>query len=841
MAQCYGRLAYEGISNNRCWYRDPAQWRACATTVVRVACVTVLVLLLWHTPATALSQRGRNIALGKKCDFGTPPDYPYCTDVERDPYKLTDGIYYGCRWTDKKGTVGWVTNRKRVFLIELDLGQNYPIEQIAFDTAAGKAEVSFPLGVLAFVSTDGQNYRFLGDVINEAPSQEKFINHRFVLGELKGWGRYICLAAVTSGFYLFSDEIEVIEGSHGEKEASYFADVDIPKTGLENFVIQMLDWLRQKNSSLSLLREAQLAVQDRAGLANDETTLRESLAKIDSSRRRVLSTKSVEPAEYFRGPPYRRFERPGFEAVGNMNSKVANGKPILIWPDPRRRLGLFDLPPFPQKDFAIRAEMMQNDIAQVSFVITSASSSPLTLSVEVEVFKGHTTILSTKIMQISQVEAVESFDNKYLEDAILPLDSGQRVSLPPGVTKRIWLSFETRGLNVPAGSYQSEIHVKLGDREIRTIPVMLTVHPLRLPDAMSLHSCNWAYFEEPPLHGLEQVAAKNLSDHYTDVLVANFRWLPFPGQVRKESDTRPLDFAKLEELINWNPGTRLWLIWPALELDLRSRFGATFGSSKWERSFSGWLIQIRDYLASRGIGTDRFAWYWVDEPASDRWEKIVLPASELSKRIDPNMLIWENPNLETLSKYKDQAIRLIDIICPSEPWRNARLLPLCGRMRFPSWSYTVISNKTQDPVSFYRLAAWRSWKHGLGGIGFWQYADKNSMSLSDHVNGVSFGVVYRIKDSLINSIRWEAWCQGITDYQYLTMLRAAVEGEKARKVSPTVLFKARQFLDWAPPRIASQDSLDKPVIDWHPDIYRHDILDLLNKLVGAPEARNGVR
>jgi len=80
-----------------------------------------------------------------------------------------------------------------VKLIDIDLGAAYPIDKVTFDTATGLAsQVTFPAAVLVFASTNGEQYRYLGDVLTESlPQESGMLNHRFVLDQLTGWGRYV--------------------------------------------------------------------------------------------------------------------------------------------------------------------------------------------------------------------------------------------------------------------------------------------------------------------------------------------------------------------------------------------------------------------------------------------------------------------------------------------------------------------------------------------------------------------------------------------------------------------------------------------------------------------------
>ena len=175
---------------------------------------------------------GTNLALGKVVRFDPAPNYDQCSD-DADVRQLCDGVYNGCRWADT-GTVGW-TGLDRVKLIDIDLGATHPIGKVTFDSVTGlSSQVTFPAAVLVFVSTDGQQYRYLRDVLTESLPQEGGMkNHRFTAGGLKGWGRYVRLAVISGGFFLFCDEIEIMQAEHTEEETEFLDPEPIPATGIE--------------------------------------------------------------------------------------------------------------------------------------------------------------------------------------------------------------------------------------------------------------------------------------------------------------------------------------------------------------------------------------------------------------------------------------------------------------------------------------------------------------------------------------------------------------------------------------------------------------------------------
>jgi hypothetical protein len=629
-------------------------------------------------------------------------------------------------------------------------------------------------------------------VITELPEQGRLLNHRFAATDLKGWGRYVRIAAVMGGFYLFCDEIEVLRGRHAEADSVYLDPAPIPAEGIRDFAGKLLPWINQRNTTLSLLREADEAVTARAAAVADPAAIAVARRTIVAAQRRGLAERSVSVADYSQGPPYRDADRTAFEAVADLNARLWPGRSVLCWQkgdwDWLRPL---DMPPGNAPSATVRVDMMQNEWATASFVLTSARRTAQQLTFAVDDFQGPEMRSAATLLRIGHVVHAEAFGYHYRDDAIVPLSEGP-VVLASAVSKRIWLVFKTRGLEVKPGVYRSVIHVAADGQPAAEVPCHLRVWPMRFPDQVTLQSNTWGYFDSPPIVGQERAAAQDLLDHYNTALTLNHGWLPYPRPDRQGNFTQPLDFTRLDRMLAWNPQTRLWLVWAGFEFGYDRLGTPALGSTAWEKVFTQWVVQIRDHFAERGVGKDRFAWYWVDEPGDQAWEKTYLPSSKLLKRVDPQMLIFANPTLRVSNRQLEAALPLVDFYCPNTGHVLDRTThAICQQTRHKSWMYGCASDKNADPFGQYRWYGWQAWRLRLGGIGMWVYVDAESMTLSDYSTRVSYALVYRGRHAPLDSKRWEAWRQGIADFEYLRLLADAANQPGQ---SPDLVARARDIL-----------------------------------------------
>jgi hypothetical protein len=126
-----------------------------------------------------------------------------------------------------------------VCLVDIDLGDARPIGKITFDSITGSPGIRFPLAVRVFVSSDGQQYDLLSNMMTKGTPQSKPLTNRFVSDDLKGWGRYVRLALLPDGPLMFFDEIEIMERAHTRQQAGHINKRPIPAGKVKIYAKQM--------------------------------------------------------------------------------------------------------------------------------------------------------------------------------------------------------------------------------------------------------------------------------------------------------------------------------------------------------------------------------------------------------------------------------------------------------------------------------------------------------------------------------------------------------------------------------------------------------------------------
>jgi len=192
-------------------------------------------------------------------------------------------------------------------------------------------------------------------------------------------------------------------------------------------------------------------------------------------------------------------------------------------------------------------------------------------------------------------------------------------------------------------------------------------------------------------------------------------------------------------------------------------------------------------LQARGLSYDRFAMYPFDESLCDEF----LQLARFIKQVDPKIAVFANSVGNGEISRIDQFSPFVDIWCLPEP--NSRSSAVREHLRQTTkaeiWRYNATGDaKSLSPYGNYRLQPWRAWAARDTGCAFWFYAtgrDRQSCNgWDDFTCGRGrWAVVYDGADApvdtggepLVPSRRWEAWREGVEDYEYLRTLFSLIQ------------------------------------------------------------------
>lgn len=747
-------------------------------------CLTTLLLLVgWGLQAEA----AENLALGRPYTLDPEPNYSYCKG-EEDVTDLTDGRRCVSDpdpersfWV-QQAAVGWAQHGDRLIEIEIDLGENCAVEAVTFGTVAGAADVTFPLAVMVFAGDDGKRYDYVCDLINEAVPQESYAHYTFRAEDLRASGRFVRLEVVRGGWYCFCDEVEVWGRRLDApvRRARRWSDAEV-----STFADSLGPTIRQKNSSLTLLGHAREAL-DRDG---DRYTRASGLCRegLDALYEQIIARQSAEEVDYRRGVPYTALDRDICRRMGDYRAATGRGEDVVVWPaSPWVPLLPFDGPS--EDAGAVSTRLLQGEWGEQALNLTNMTPRALQVAVRVDRVSGPEGDVDTECLRLREAVFVEAFGFRLRADALVPIR--EPLLLPPGMTKQVWITVDSRGLE--PGEYEAVLALDVeGGRRLRP-EVAFTVTPVPMPEKPSLTALNFSYFHWPVAKRFPQSVAEDLMTHYIYGQCVPPGSMPYPKVDGEGNFTEPLDFSGLDAMIELVPDTRLWVLWPGFEWDY-GKFMPVPGDARRARIFRRWVKDVLEYMDGKGYGLENVAFFWTDEPSIERMREQVLPSSRLLREVEPDALVWMDVTGDNTPESVAEMEPYIDIWCPVfrkadwDVWEGKRL-----------WFYSTGSNKGHSPTGYYRYQLWQAVNWGCEGHAFWAYTDDTPLWDDYAGSSPSYSVVYDGEDGVVDSKRWEAYRAGIEDYEICRMLSDAIDvaQDEGRADDPEVRAASAALAEW---------------------------------------------
>jgi len=800
----------------------------------RVCTVVAAVLAAVHG-ACGGEQTGLNVARGRPYTLTPAPSYAPCTEPG-DARQLTDGQTAGAQWL-RQSTVGWSYPKVQPQVV-IDLGCVEPVAEVrVYSIGGGKAGVFYPASILVLVSDDGRTFHVAGAASNVGLPQQRFeapsapaTSHVFRISDLATRGRFVLIVLETDGAYVFADEIEVLRGEHdpgrvGFDAANCFAQADIP---------DLLPRLHER-AELILVRqwlEAQLAAGGDAELSAAFDRLVEECRRPASLYDPALIRRLTEELYALRGRLLRRrHDDPLGWCVANPMEQV---RPTETIPDDARRLLTLRCWRGEYESAAITLVNQSTSALRLTASVSSWRRSGAASSGDrgTEPAGGGG---SARAFTLRHAVTVHSRSLGPVGDALVRLPEGGW-RLPAGRAGQLWLTFHDP--QVPAGEYEFDVRVAVTDEAAPSlampeiaIPGRLTVDPIAFPPQPTLMSCTWSYVRRARATASNaDEAVADLRAHYTNVFVLHPREIPAPqrgadGRLRVDFNAHAAALrlyagselagrgdepearvpgagsgsaagASPPDVAGAAPGSQLLFLWglSAARPDfpgMPPRFGP-----EWKALMTAWLRQWVAFLRQQGIGYDRFAMYPFDEYIGDAFYEL---ARFIKQEVDPQIRIYANARGDPGGREMLRLLPLVDVWClPDQP---AGFRPPAheqglreggaragGAPQRQVWTYACAGpGKALPPYAYYRLQMWRAFARGDSGCGFWLYSSRERSPAAVWrdlpVHAGPYDVVYADEgapvdtagEKLIPSRRWEAWREGVEDYEYLVRLQRAVE------------------------------------------------------------------
>ncbi|WP_161949114.1 glycoside hydrolase domain-containing protein [Desulfomicrobium norvegicum] len=659
---------------------------------------------------------------------------------------LTDGQYTSGHFWSSKSTVGWQQNG--LIRLDFDLQGIYLIQNIHFQTARGiKAGVSFPSRADVYISADAKIYKYVGNILESADLPDgPYLVKKFISPSLNETTRYVSIFISPKGNYTFLDEVE-IWGKPGGKAESGF---NIPVSKLRNFQSAIIS--NEHELEISSFLQQRLVQQQVSPSASSPALFPLKVEQIARDREQLFAANAQQIAANYpnrlicwSGSPWDIFtpvDNPGLDAFHSPSLSfqvLTNGTSCQ----------------------SVNIVSTLDKVTKTDFAVIW-DESPSVTAPEISVFDCLPVTTKSGIL---------------LCDPLLPV-AGQ-LSLKPGVARQIILA--AKG-NVPPGTYSGSFQL-IPDfvAPVITIPFKVHVFGASIHDGNLPYSNAWAYLSWRPVKDMPEKALEDLQKHHVNIGIIHPNQIPWPQKLTQSLSLQ--DVLKFDKALSLLKNKRHVLLFLHLRDEKNlEKFGDYADKPRWNANLKRWIVSMRDRFVKNGYEPERILFYPVDEPQNSQHVEMILNFAAVLKNIDSKLRTYTTiDRISRLSKSDfyslAQACDVIQIEENDLLSEDARYVQSLGR---ELWVYGVSGEKTASPMQGYRLMAWRAFRRGATGIGFWAYADTGREGTAwNDIDGArpDYSVIYEGNNTIISSKRWEAWREGCEDYALLELAERNLSSE----------------------------------------------------------------
>ncbi len=751
-------------------------------------------------------QPPQNIALGKTVTFNKNPNYALCTDPE-DKIQLTDGKLSSegklvnventtSIWV-QKGTVGWSNTMPVV--ITIDLGSVQPISGVSYSTGAGRAGVTWPGAIYMATSDDNKTWHAAGDLVplskkNGTPPADGYAAFKYVTHDMHTKGRYISFGIVQTP-YAFVDEIEVYKGDDAWLNQPFSGEA-VPS--MDDLVKQTIT----TSYAQRRLYDDNVAIRDEVKKANISASQKSTfIARLEKDSQATAQMKPL-PVDFKTILPLNDTHRDILAVHGEL--LAAQGmKPLTVWKQHRYAWLPLLAKPNTKNKVALDFSMLRNQFRSDNLMLTNASGQEQHVSLQLN---NAPQGAQNGWLQVYSVAWTDTQQGTSVADALLPVaaqNGSYQIDVPAGMTRKVWFTVDSS--KVPAGTYKSTFTVNGV-----SVPLSLDVSTTTMGKPRFSMGM-WDYTNVPKYSGMteqnKQAAIAMMRSHYVDSPWATGSALPPPPASSFDAQgnlTGKLDFANFDSWVAMWPGARHYFVFSSVP---DSFAGSKMDTPLFAAKVGSWAKALSAHMKSLGLNPSQLGILLVDEPHSDPQDAIIAAWAKAINAAAPELTLFQDPTWTRPDQTKIQdAITQADIICPNLPIYMSGGEPVkkyFENLRAQGktlWFYQCSGPvRLYDPQVYYRYQPWQAFDIGATGQGYWAFGDTSGAETSwnEYATArVSYAPAFIDKDTVYDSVHWNATREGIEDYEELAMLQDAIKASnnaawksKAQKVLDTAVAK----------------------------------------------------
>lgn len=253
-------------------------------------------------------------------------------------------------------------------------------------------------------------------------------------------------------------------------------------------------------------------------------------------------------------------------------------------------------------------------------------------------------------------------------------------------------------------------------------------------------------------------------------------------------------------------------------------YGLTKKPEKKKQVWTQWIKALEGYMRSLGVEPERYVIETWDEPHPDKFPELI-ESHQLAKAGSSRVRLSL-----TLGAHIMPADKMASLASQTDEWtlwsdgyfkrpEHLQLIREQQQRGVLVRHYTCDTSMRSSLARRYRRNNWFGEYHRLDGNEMFHFADTyGGRGASDWKVTTGGGIVFKLFDEYMPSIRYMALRQGMTDVKYLAALRKLAAGNP----------EAQAFLESAPRRVVVDFGHDAAM----PDVVREEAAELILKLQG---------
>lgn len=802
--------------------------------------------------ATGAADRPRNnIALGASYTLEPGPNYGLCTDPG-DLEQLTDGVHTDGYFWLHKSTVGWQERTPSIFT--LDLGAVQPIRGVSFSTAAGFADVKWPLTIRILTAGEDKQFHEMGDLVrlsaaqhgplvptranpaiwerdgfNNAEIHHHYERHRErygqkftpevrdqVLGDLyeeraakygtyRYWtdrlqthGRYVSLIVWNEPF-TFVDEIEVYAGQ------PEWLDEPLPGPAIADVKEYASRIAIQKGIRTRLVQDIEAlrtAAQEEGVPDQTRAAVLDELAAVEanlgSATQFGADFKAILPLNAWHQRVLRTqawlWRAGGLQPLAFWRSNLWDPLPLIGAPDTAAQL-------------AVEVHLMRKEYRAAAFNVSNTTDEPMQVAFRLSGLPGGDNPRYVTVHEVLWTDTRSGVPVAAALPEVAAENGRYAVTVPSGMTRQVWLTFHP--VDVAPGVYEGEVVVESASGGKR-FPLRMHLYPLDFPEQQSLHMGGWDYTDR--LRHFPYI-----TEHNRMLIVEHLRqrrvdspWalkLALPRGTHDEQGVMTVapDTDYFDAWIELWPDAAQYLVFAKVG----DRFQAwEMGTPEFETAVQDWVTFWAEHMVAKGLRPQQLAMLLVDEPDEPYQDERILAWAKPIRQAATGVRIWEDVTHGDMHQANQEMIDALHVLSPNyaaflsqgQDYRDYFLKKRDQGIALEF--YSAWPSRIFDPYAG-RLNAWSCWRYGAKAFYMWSLTDTGGASSWNEYLTIkdAYSPIFIDATSVTAGKHLEAVREGVQDYEYFAMLERAIQQASASGVTGPQVEAARRLLDSLPLRV----------------------------------------